>query len=156
MKLEINFKKMKTKNDGGTAEIEAECENKKCTVELSILQLAKVWNVDKEIVEEAEERFGSTELEKKCNEIRKIISKFPKVKIPENKINLDSTSFVIDNKPEASKEFINFIGEDLCGWSNEGIIVKMPVEIDKKHNINFFDMILYPEKVEIIKRGDKK
>jgi hypothetical protein len=125
----IEFKKMKLKEDNVTVEIIGDCFGHKINIELSILQLAKIFGADKDIGAKLQtEGFGSEELEKQCNETRELIEKFPDIKYWNNKVEFTDPS-VSNWEQENNKEFIGIFAEDLCGWSNEGIGIKFPTKL---------------------------
>lgn len=106
-------------------------------IELSILQLAKVFNVDLDVLEEMEEEsgFGSVNLEEKCDETRALVEKFPTIDIDEMQLHLSPIAYV--------KEFGIVIAEDIIGWSNEGIRVKT----DEEFECAGIEMIISPKKL---------
>ncbi len=137
---------MKLESDERTVKITGKYKANEVEITISILQLAKVFQSDKKVLKETEkEGFGSTTLEDACEQTRELVKLFPKIKVKPNKVNCGKAS--VHETPRdryASKERGNIIkmyGEDLFGWSNEGIIVKVPRELYerdlKERNFNF-------------------
>ncbi len=146
---------MQILEDERTVKIIGGYKNEEMEIELSVLQLAKVFQCDKEVLKEQEEYgWGSEELEDKCEEIRDIIKKFPNVEIGKNEINVGYTSVVnksIDRDSEDMKnQVVRVFGEDLCGWGNEGIMIRFPVELCKQDlQGKEFDFILKQDSIEL-------
>jgi len=153
--IKIKFKKMQLMEDERTVKIIGEYKNEEMEIELSVLQVAKVFRCDKEVLKEQEKcGWGSGELEDKCEEIREIIKKFPNVKIGKNEINVRYTSVVnksFDRDSEDMKnQVIRVFGEDLSGWENEGIMIRFPVELYKQDlQGKEFDFILKQDSIEL-------
>lgn len=147
--IEIKFKDMKVLKDGRTIRIIGECKGKEIEIELSILQLAKVWNSDKKVLEKLKyEGFGSAELEYECKETVKMVSEFPNINVNlTNKIEILYDRVVIRG---VMPDIIMVCGEDLNGWDNEGIRIKFPKELypDELEEIKF-DFILKPNSIEL-------
>jgi len=146
--IKIKFKEMKILENKRTTTIIGEYKKREMKIELSILQLAKAFQCDKEVLKELEnEGFGSEELEDKCKEIIEIIKKFPDVKIGKNLINCGYISAREEGK------IAKIFGEDLCGWNNEGIMVIFPTEVyNKELKGKKFEMILKQDSVELNKK----
>lgn len=146
---------MQILNDERTVKIIGEYKNKEMEIKLSVLQLAKVFQCDKEVLKEQEEYgWGSEELEDKCEEIRDIIKKFPDVEIGNNEIEVGYTSLVnksLDRDSEDMKDqVVRVFGEDLCGWGNEGILIRFPVELyNQDLQGKEFDFILKQDSIEL-------
>lgn len=140
----IKFKKINSIEYGRTVEIIGKVRgyNEEIKIEMSILQLAKVWRTDKKVVSNVENDFGSMEYEDKCEETRKKVTKFPDVKIRDRKIEMGYTSM---NKLN-NKDNVNIYGEDdIVGWDNEGIRIEIPKKIyDEELNGKEFEVILTP------------
>src|SRR3989344_3704857 len=81
MNLTLPFKKMNVSDDELKVSILSEYISEEVTIKMSVLQLAKIFGVDKEVIKEMEGNkccgYGSVELEEKCKEIREVIKKFP-------------------------------------------------------------------------------
>ena len=146
---------MQILDDERTVKIIGEYKNKEMEIELSVLQLAKVFQCDKKVLKEQEEYGrGSEELEDKCEEIRDIIKKFPNVKIGKNEISAGYISVVnksIDRDSENMRDqVVKVFGEDLCGWANEGIMILFPVELYNQDLLGKeFDFILKQDSIEL-------
>lgn len=146
---------MQILDDERTVKIIGEYKNKEMEIKLSVLQLAKVFQCDKEVLKEQEKYgWGSEELEDKCEEIREIIKKFPNVEIGKNEINVGYTSVVnksLDRDSEDMKDqVVRVFGEDLCGWGNEGIRIKFPIELYQQDlQRKEFDFILKQDSIEL-------
>ncbi|MFA4960042.1 MAG: hypothetical protein WC548_00050 [Candidatus Pacearchaeota archaeon] len=153
--IKINFKKMQILNNERTVKIFGGYKKKEIIIELSILQLAKVFQCDKEILKEQENYgWGSEELEYRCKEIREIIKKFPKVKIEKREIVARYTSVTkkIQNKEleDMKDQIIIIYGEDLCGWENEGILIQFPEELYQQDlREKEFDFVLKQDSIEL-------
>jgi hypothetical protein len=149
--MEIIFKKIKFIEDTGKVEIEGElvnsdCPIKKMLIKMSILQLAKVWSTDRERVSIADNDFGSAFLEDKCIETRKLVKKFPKVQLWDKEIDCGE----VTSHPVNYKEYLSLFAEDLCGWNNEGIEIKMSKEFyEKEVKGKRFKLILTPFKIKL-------
>ncbi len=129
--MKINFKKMSIEDDERTALIVGDYKNVEIRIKMSVLQLAKIWGVDKNVTEELDRGFGSEELEDECEEVRALIKKFPNIKVENNKLIFDGYSFIDEtiDRDSFEKKFVSVFVEDITGWSNEGIEIKIPKEI---------------------------
>ncbi len=145
--MKIEFKEMKLSKDGISVEIKGKSMSsfsfgKDVDIKMSILQLAKVWGTDRSVGDELEngEGWGSKELEEKCDETKGEIKKFPNVKFWDKEIEC------YDNGgPHEREDMITVYGEDLSGWNNEGISIKMKKEVyEKEINGKKFKVILNP------------
>ena len=127
-------------------------------IKLSVLQFAKVFQCDKEVLKEQEANgWGSIELEDKCEEIREIIKKFPSGRIRKNEIKVDYVSIKDNSRDRDSSDMkekiVRIYGEDLSGWENEGIMIKFPVDSFRKDlQGKEFDFILKPDSIELRKK----
>lgn len=116
---------MELSEDRNTVKIVGECSGHKVRMEISILQLAKIFGTDREVGDECERiGFGSVELEDKCAETRELIKKFPDVKVWERKIE-----FTYVRASARDEKSVDIYAEDLVGWSNEGLRIDFPKEI---------------------------
>ncbi len=122
--IEIKYNDMELLDDSKTVKIIGDYKQKEIIIKLSILQLAKVFNSDKDVLKELNETtWGSTKLEDKCDETKDLVEKFPDVDIKNNEVKVEYISL----KPKSKKNsFLNIYGEDLCGWRNEGINIRFP------------------------------
>jgi hypothetical protein len=153
--IEIKFENMKLLKDERTVKIKGKYKGKRIEIILSILQLAKLWNTDKKVLEklnDPEFDLGYIDLlEYECKETRKMISKFPNVNLPKNKIEIPYP--YVDTRP-TKQHTIMISGMDLCGWDNEGIYIYFPEELypnelkEKK-----FDFILKQNSIELKPRN---
>jgi hypothetical protein len=85
-------------------------------IKMSILQLARIWGLDKKITDEAVFHFGSEKLEIQCKETREAVKKFSNINLKGDEIKIIHIDLVTkDNK------ILKILGEDLCGWNNEGV-----------------------------------
>ena len=136
----IAFEKMLLSEDQNTVKIIANCFEHRVVVELSILQLAKIFGTDKDVFETMETSFGSTKYEERCDETRRYVQRFPEINIENNTVEFRYVS-VTDQEyraenmqyqaQEASNhpETISVYAEDIVGWDNEGIRIRMPRKI---------------------------
>ena len=113
-------------------------KGKEIKTEISILQLAKIWETDKEVLKELRKTwFGSKELESKCLQTQKLIKKFPKIPTRNNEVSFDYTSVkdnIINTDSQGKKEeLVKIFAEDLNGWEGEGIIITLRKETYKKY-----------------------
>ena len=106
----------------------------KIIIDISILQLAKLWSTDRKIAEELElEGFGSAELEEKCTETLGLLDKFPEISIWDKEIEFGEVSFL--GKPndrdleDNEGKIVRIYAEDLVGWNGEGVEVKLKKEV---------------------------
>ncbi len=139
----ITFKKMKLLKDQNTVKIVGDCFGHEVLIEISILQLAKIFGTDREVVQEAEDDFGSKEYEDKCNETREYVQKFPEIDVWNKELEFSYVS--VENEGWARRstnpETIRIYAEDIVGWNNEGIRIEFPKEIfnqklkDKKFRV---------------------
>jgi len=120
---------MKILEDGRTVSIKADFKRLKIDIEMSILHLAKIFGMDCEVVNDAENNFGSGKYEDACLETMELMKKYPNV--PSNDIEYEV--FVVGTKDNRSnrdhldKDIIRIFAEgDFNGWDNEGILIKMP------------------------------
>ena len=118
--MKFKFTKIKTiDNNGSSVEIIATSPIGEIKLIMSILQLAKIWQVDSELTND----FGSSELEEKCKESLELIKTFPKITVKSKSILFD------DFFLQKDKEGFLIIVEDMCGWSNEGIRIYLSDKI---------------------------
>jgi hypothetical protein len=123
--MDVTFKTMKRLADN-TVEIIGEFQGQAVPIRLSILQLAKAFGTDKDVVSEVD--FGSAQLEERCTETRAIIERFPDVEL--NGIEVELTDIGIHQaNDDLHEHLIVVIGEDLYGWSGEGVQVHLPIPI---------------------------
>ena len=129
--MKINFKKMFMGDDERTVLIFGDYENSEIKIKMSVLQLAKIWGVDKKVLNELGEGFGSEEFEDKCEDARKLIKNFPNIKTENNRLVFESFSFIDEtiDGDAMEKRFVSVFVEDICGWGNEGIEMKIPKDI---------------------------
>lgn len=153
--VKIMFKRMRILKDKRTVGIIGEYRGKEIEIELSVLQLAKVFQCDKDVLKEQERYgWGSRELEEKCEEIIDIIKRFPNVKIVENKIGVEDIS-VIDNSKikyylNTKENIVKIFGEDLSGWENEGIKIRFPADLYRQDlEGKDFNFILKQDSIEL-------
>lgn len=155
---------MRLKEDSRTVQIEGEIVNpfkiykEKINIEMSILQLAKVWGTDRKAVSKVENEFGSEELEDLCEETKEEIKNFP-IEFWNKEIKcgyVNTTDKTNDrDSPDMKTQIVRIYGEDLCGWDNEGILVEIPKEIyDKELKGKKIEMILEPVLIKL--RENKK
>jgi len=127
--LSIEFSEMKlistNVSDNNTVRITAVCLGKEASVEMSILQLAKIFGTDTEVVEELlVNDFGTEELENKCVETKSLLSRYPDINVCGDEIEL--VFLKVEEKGENS---VIIYAEDIGGWNNEGIIIELPSAI---------------------------
>jgi len=93
--------------------------------------------------------FGDIDLlEYSCKETRKLISEFPNVKLPRNRIEINFPDIRYPRKRPAKK--VAIWGRDLSGWENEGIGILFPREIfPKELEKKDFIIILKPRLIEL-------
>ena len=162
----ITFKKMELLENHNTVKIVGDCFGHQVTMEISILQLAKIFGTDKEISQEVENDFGSTEYEDKCDETREYVKKFPEIKVWNNELEFGYVS-VEDQKwvkefrenkfqeKSINPKTIGIYAEDIVGWDNEGIRIDFPKEIyDKDLKGKEFRVFVSPFSVDL--RIDKE
>ena len=118
-------------DDERTVLIIGDYNNFEIKIKMSVLQLAAIWGTDKNVIKELDRGFGSEELEDRCEEVRNLIKKFPNVKVEHNKLVFDSYSFIDETIDRASpeKKFVSIFIEDIVGWGNEGIEIKIPKDL---------------------------
>ena len=120
---------MELSKDGNTVHIDADAFGHKIDITLSILQLAKIFGTDGEVAGEyLKSGFGSVELEDKCNETREFVKAFPNITVWDNKVEFRDISISEGDTEETLKIF----GEDISGWSNEGIMIIFPKKLYNK------------------------
>ena len=119
----INFEKMELSEDEKSVIITGECSGREVTIELSILQLAKVFGADKGLAEEVEREFGSEELEGKCEETKNLVYGFPHISVWNTSIELTVTGEEVDGKN------VIIMAEDLGGWDNQGVRIYLPIDL---------------------------
>lgn len=129
--MKINFKKMSVQDDERTVSINGDYKGVEIKIKMSLLQLAVIWGVDKNATEELDRGFGSEELEDKCEEVRNLIKKFPKIKVENNKLVFEDYSIIDEtlDRDSPEKRFVSVFVEDIVGWGNEGIEIKIPKDI---------------------------
>ena len=116
--ININIEKIEFCADNLTIMINGKYNEHCININLSSLELAKLFETDLKIVEEATNKFGSNELEKNLKEIREVVEKYPNIKRTDNKIILKDVK--IKKKANGSIELIS--EDDICGWEGEDII----------------------------------
>mgnify|MGYP001573041172 FL=1 len=157
----IEFKKMKLIEERRSVEIIGKIieisktlyKNKKAIITMSILQLAKIWGADKENVSDADNNFGSEKLENQCDETRELVNKFPDVKFGNKEIECQDNTIISDK----DNNKIDLLGEDISGWENEGVLVRIPKEIyDKELDEKSFKLILTPTFIKVKEEREEK
>ena len=118
-------------DDERTVLIIGDYNNFEIKIKMSVLQLATIWGTDKNVIKELDRGFGSEELEDRCEEVRNLIKKFPNVKVENNKLVFDSYSFIDEtiDRDSPEKKFVSIFIEDIVGWGNEGIEIKIPKDL---------------------------
>ncbi len=120
--LKILFTKMELLKDNNTVKIFGDYLGHQVSIELSILQLAKIFGTDANIVKEVD--FGTEEYEEKCIETREHIKNFPKMNVQNNILSLSNTQI-----KRVSENKLKMYVEDIVGWDNEGIRIEFPEDI---------------------------
>ncbi len=160
--MKIIFKKMELLEDGNTVKITGDCFGQEVVIEISILQLAKIFGKDKEVVQEIESDFGSEEYEDRCDETREYIKRFPEIDVQDKGlefgyVSVESRSWVKEfrenkfQKQPTKLEMIGIYAEDLVGWNNEGIRIDFPKEIfNRELKDREFKVFVSPFSVELV------
>ena len=157
----IEFKKMKLIEEGRSVEIigkimeisKAPYKNKKAIITMSILQLAKIWGTDRENTSDADNNFGSEKLEDKCDKTRELVNKFPDVKFCNKEIECQDNTIISDK----DNDKIGLLGEDISGWGNEGVLVRITKKIyDKELDGKSFKLILTPTFIKVKEEKEEK
>ena len=152
--LHIVFKKMELSEDKRTVKISASCLKAPVEIKISILEIAKIFGTDTEIADEAENEFGSEELEEKCKETRGYVKKFPNIKSWANWVDFGIANIlsVSDSKTGlASKKTVLILGENFCVWGNEGIRIKLNSEVyDNNLKGRDFKILVSPSEVKFV------
>lgn len=130
----ITFKKMELTEDQNTVRITGDCFGHEVKIELSILQLAKIFGTDREVGYEIKDDFGSTEYEDKCEETRKYVKQFPDIHVWDTEMEFGYVSTEDESWAAKSKDprKIKIYAEDIVGWDNEGIRIDFPAEVFNK------------------------
>jgi len=131
-KVTIEFKSMKLSEDGRTVIIKGVCLGHHTKIEISILQLAKIFGTDRKVGNKLSEiGFGSEELEDECDETRDYVKKFPEITVWERELEFPEVSVEDESWAERSTdpEIIWIHAEDIKGWSNEGLRIDFPKKI---------------------------
>jgi hypothetical protein len=132
--MKINYEKAELIEEDRTIKFVYNFKGNEITVEMSILQLAKIWGTDKGLFKNFV--FGDEELEDKCVETRKLLSNFLDIKVENNK--LDFNDFQLFSR---SKDRSLLWVEDISGWGNEGIRIYVPIK--------FYDEFLKDKKIGV-------
>ena len=144
---------MQVLDDGRTVRIKGKYSDEELEIDLSVLQLAKVFQCDKEVLKELEiSGFGSEKLEDKCVEIKEVIKKFPNVEIGDFEINAGSVSEINERDRYSGKNYqgVWLVAEDICGWFNEGIRIRFPERLfEQELKGKAFDLILKQDSIEL-------
>jgi len=130
--LEILFAQMELAEDGVTVRIHGDYDNEKIIIELSVLQFAKICQLDKEVVERAQQEFGSHALELACEETKKAIGQFTQIEYEELFV-FEKSELLEESITENHNPTISLCAEDLQGWDNEGVVVTLPLDIYEEH-----------------------
>jgi len=138
----IVFKEMNVIREGSTVRILGNLFGEDILVELSILQLAKVFGTDKDILGLVEKSFGSEEYERECNGTRKYVRSFPDIDVFDKEIEFFGHKFLIKNSlvdenrqnnleriSPFELETIGIYSEEIVGWNNEGLRIDFPKEL---------------------------
>jgi hypothetical protein len=130
--MKILYKSMSLENNNCTVKILGDFIASEVIVKMSILQLAKIFNSDKSIIEKVKGAyFGDGQLEEKCIQTMELVKKYPNINVKGEAILLNRiTSFDV-SRNESGKilsKTAEIFAEDLSGWSNEGIRIEMPTE----------------------------
>lgn len=144
-----------------TVKVIGDCFGHQVIMEILILQLAKIFGTDKEVLKEVENDFGSTEYEDRCDETREYVKKFPEIKVWNNKLEFDYVSVEDQKWVKESREnkfqeklinpeTIGIYAEDIVGWGNEGIRIDFPRELyDKELKDKKFGVFVSPFSVDL-------
>lgn len=92
------------------------------TVELSILQLAKIFGTDGEVIREL--GFGNEEYESRCDETRACVERFPNIQVADRELEFGSVT--VTEHVETKPGFVQILAEDIVGWDNEGMSIEVP------------------------------
>lgn len=109
---------MEVMGDRVTARVIAEYQGQPVTAYMSLLELAKIFETDEEVVSQADNNFGSLKLERRLSEIQSVIGKYPDVTLASNQLVLEGVK-----SRECSDGSIKLTCEDMVGWDGEGIKV---------------------------------
>jgi hypothetical protein len=131
--MKIMYAKAELIEEDRTVRFLSSFDGNEIIVEMSILQLAKIWGNDKNLFEYLV--FGDEDLEDKCMETKKKLLEFPSVKVRNNKLLFQDFSLT-----KRKEKFLLFV-EDINGWGNEGIRIYVP--------INFYDNFLKNKNIYI-------
>lgn len=136
-----------------TVKIIGDCLGHHVTMNISILQLAKIFGTDKEVGGELGNDFGTEEYEDKCDETREYVKKFPEINVWNKELEFNYIS--VENEGWAKKstnpETIGIYAEDIVGWNNEGLRIDFPKEIyNQKLKEKKFRVFVSPFSVELI------
>lgn len=134
--MKVTFDSMELFDEDHMVKILGQSQEMMVTIEMSILQLAVLFNTDKKILAEmnAAGGFGDHWLEERCVETRELVKNYPKINFTDNKITSSLSSNLYfqayDKDGDENYGLISF--EDLCGWGNEGINIILPKGIYDK------------------------
>jgi hypothetical protein len=125
----IDFKSMKLSEDERTVIIKGNCLGHNVKIEVSIIQLAKIFGTDREIADEA--TLNPEECEKKCKETKEYAKKFPDIAVWDKELEFREVSVEDESWTEISADpkIIMIYAEDICGWDNEGIRIDFPIKV---------------------------
>ena len=155
--VRTSFRSMRLLDDMNTVKIIGDCLGHRVTIKISVLQLAKIFGTDKEVVQEVGDGFGSEEYEDRCDETREHIKRFPEIDVLRDELEFGYVSVEDETwaKRSADPQTIGIYAEDIVGWGNEGIRIDFPKEIfnhklkGKKFRVlvSPFYAVLNPDKI---------
>ena len=104
-----------------------------CKLEISILELARLLELDKDVVKNAEKEFRDFEkYEKQCVETKNFLGDFQNFEF--RSITLRSEDIVYER--ELWKDHLIIVFEyTFYGWKNEGIYLILPPNLDLPNNL---------------------
>jgi len=147
-KIIIKFKSMKLREDKRTVEILGDYNGKEVIIELSVLQLAKFWNTDKEVLKKLEKSgWGSEELEDECKETRELVEKYPNIKVEWKPLVIKPPRNGVNWNKE--KDIMCAWAIDISGWKNEGIGIIFPLPLYPEELDNEFIFSLFFDRIEL-------
>ena len=156
--VEIQFKNMKLLDERNVSII-GSYKNQEITIKMSVLQLAVLLGTDKGVFEKyLEFNYNPKVLEEECEETRKAVENFSGMKF--KRVERICHTVDIYGKPTPFNKYfegdiVKIFTEDLSGWDNEGIIIKMPKQIfDSMIGKKEMIIMLTPESIVFEEKGE--
>lgn len=151
--MDIFFKSMELfdENNSNSVRIIGDSSGKKVEIEMSILQLAVIFDTDKNVISLMKQSggFGSHELELKCTETKELVKKYPEITFSNNQLISSKDCCFIPYTKDGDEDYGRIIFEDLSGWGNEGISIILPMSLYNLFKDEYLKIVITQKEMKI-------